>query len=520
MQEAPGSSEILTLSEAAALIRVSEKTLGEMARTRRVPSQKVGREWRFLRSALNAWLVGEGSYAATAPLNPVTYDQPVSAEPAVQYELPFAGFRDTAFAENHDRTLHRWVPWIAGFSGSFVAGVLDKVRRERRRLRVLDPFAGVGTTLIEALKHGDDAIGFEINPYAALACKAKTQAAHYDVEMLAAMLDRFEEYAEEKLWLNESTASTPPTGFRSRVPFFSPEVEQQVLACLDFLAEETTDWVKDVFQVAFGAVMVSFSNYSYEPSLGTRAAAGKPNIDHADVFSIVKRKLWEMHEDIVTFQRWMRKYKRVPRATVYPLSYFDHARRVKPHSIDVLITSPPYLNNYHYIRNTRPHLFWLGMVQGTADLKSIEHQNFGQFWQTVRSGPEITLQPQLPHLARQLEELRARHVEKGAYGGPGWANYAAAYFNDCQRFCALTRTRMRAGGAVVVVIGNNILQGIEFQTDKMFAEIAEREGFEVVDLHEVRKKRTGNSIVNSSVRVGTVKQRTRLYETAIELRVP
>ncbi len=520
MQEASGISEILTLSEAAAFIRVSEKTLGEMARTRRIPSQKVGREWRFLRSALETWLAGEVGHTVNRPMNTVVHDRAAVAEPAEQYELPFSSFRDTAFAENHDRTLHRWVPWVAGFSGSFVAGVLEEVRRERRRLRVLDPFAGVGTTLIEALKHGDDAIGFEINPYAVLACKAKTQAAHHDVEILAAMLDRFEEYGEEKLWRNEKSASVPPTGFKSRVPFFSPEVEQQVLACLDFLAEETTDWVKDLFHVAFGSVMVSFSNYSYEPSLGTRAAAGKSNIDHADVFSIMKRKLWEMHEDIVTFQQWMAKHKRMPRATVHPLSYFDHSRRVKPHSIDVLITSPPYLNNYHYIRNTRPHLFWLGLVQESADLKTIEHQNFGQFWQTVRSGPEITLQPSLPHLAEQLEALRALHVEKGAYGGLGWANYAAAYFNDCQRFCALTRTRMRLGGIVVVVIGNNILQGIEFQTDKLFAEIATQEGFEIVDLHEVRKKRTGNSIVNSSVRVGTVKQRTRLYETAIELRAP
>ncbi|MCY3762155.1 MAG: hypothetical protein OXH50_12970, partial [Gemmatimonadetes bacterium] len=78
----------------------------------------------------------------------------------------------------------------------------------------------------------------------------------------------------------------------------------------------------------------------------------------------------------------------------------------------------------------------------------------------------------------------------------------------------------RSGGKVVVVIGNNILQGIEFRTDSLFAEIAETEGFEVVDLHEVRSKRTGNSIVNSSVRTGTVKQKTRLYETAVELRVP
>ena len=61
---------------------------------------------------------------------------------------------------------------------------------------------------------------------------------------------------------------------------------------------------------------------------------------------------------------------------------------------------------------------------------------------------------------------------------------------------------------------------MEFQTDRLFAEIAEREGFNVIDMHEVRKKRTGNSIVNSSVRVGSVKKRVRLYETAVELRAP
>ena len=499
---------------------MSEKTLGEMARTRRIPAQKVGREWRFLRSALESWLVGKSVRGDDGRTNAAAYDQPTTAEPAEQYELPISGFRDTAFSENHDRTLHRWVPWIAGFSGSFVAGVLEKVRRERRRLRVLDPFAGVGTTLIEALKHQDDAIGFEINPYAALACKVKTQAGHYDSEALAAMLDHFEEYGEERLSLNAEAISRPPKGFSSRVPFFSPEVERQVLACQDFIHQETTDWVRDLFRVAFGAVMVGFSNYSYEPSLGTRAGAGKPNVEYADVFSIVKRKLREMQADIVTFQHWMSRYRRTPRATVHPMSYFDQGRRVRPHSIDVLITSPPYLNNYHYIRNTRPHLFWLEMVQESSDLKSIEYRSFGQFWQTVRSGPEVSLRPHLPHLAEQLRELRMRHTDKGAYGGSGWANYAATYFNDCQRFCALTRTRMRPGGTVVVVIGNNILQGLEFQTDRLFAEIAEQEGFETVALHEVRKKRTGDSIVDSSVRAGATKQRTRLYETAVELRAP
>lgn len=442
----------------------------------------------------------------------------VESNPPYQLSSP-PGFRDTAFTENHEVALHRWVPWIAGFSGSFVAGVLDTVR-QRGKMRVLDPFAGVGTTLIEALRQGDDTVGFEINPYAALACKVKADAGGYDVAVLDGLIARFEACGEAASWRHTRPASTRPAEFRSRAPFFSDAVERQVLACLDFIAAETTDWLKDLLRVAFGSVMVSFSNYTYEPSLGTRAGAGKPDIDDADVFGIVRGKLLEMRDDIASFQGRLARHQPVPRATVHPLSYLDHAHLIEPRSIDVLITSPPYLNNYHYIRNTRPHLFWLGLAQAPTDLKAIERQSFGLFWQTVRSGPPIALQPDLPHLAEQIEQLRALHPEKGPYGGSGWANYAAAYFNDCQRFCAVTLSRMRPGGTAVVVIGNNILQGIEFQTDRLFAEIAERQGFKLVALHEVRKRRTGNSIVNSSVRIGSARQRVRLYETAVELRAP
>ena len=443
MTEVTGPDEILTLFEAARFIRVSEKTLGEMARTRRIPSQKVGREWRFLRSALRAWLAGNDDYNGGAS----TAIGGQLREADVPHELfPSIGFRDTAFTENHDRTLHRWVPWIAGFSASFVADALDRVRRRGRKMRVLDPFAGVGTTLIEALKHGDDAVGFEINPYAALACRVKAESTRYDVGAFDMSITQFEDYGDDESWMTVSPSASPPSGFRSRVPFFSRTVARQVLACMDFIEQRTSGWIKDLFRVAFGAVMVSFSNYSYEPSLGTRCGAGRPNIEHADVFCVVHRKLLEMRDDISTFQDWMQKLDGTPKATVYQRSYLEYAPELGAQSVDALVTSPPYLNNYHYIRNTRPHLFWLGMVEESSDLKSIEHQSFGQFWQTVRSGPEIALKPPLSHLSGLLGELRALHPEKGAYGGPGWANYAAAYFNDCQRFCEVTLSRMRPCG--------------------------------------------------------------------------
>lgn len=502
---------ILTLAEAANYVRVSQRTMGELARRGQVPGQKVGREWRFLRSSLERWL--SGGFSIEKSSDPLEVDTKGSKS-----KIKVNGFGDTAFSENRNRRLHRWVPWIAGYSSVFVNEVLDSVRRDDRPLQVLDPFAGVGTTLVSSMEAGDDAVGFEINPYAALACQAKIAAAHYDVEMLDAAIEGFDDVGDEKLWMTGSVISSPPQAFRSRVPFFSPDVEHQVLACLDFINGETDGWVRRLFKLALGSVMVGFSNYSYEPSLGTRAAAGKPNIDHADVIGIVRSKLLEMRDDIISLQQQLTHHKRLPVAKVHAMSYMDNTHHLTPRSIDVIVTSPPYLNNYHYIRNTRPQLFWLGLVDETADLKAVEQNSFGQFWQTVRTGPEVLLSPQLPLLVERIEELRSRNSDKGVYGGAGWANYAATYFNDCQRFCRVTRPLMKPGATMMVVIGNNILQGMEFQTDKIFAEVAKLEGFEIVSLHEVRSKRTGNSVVNSSVRVGKVPKPTRLYETAVELR--
>ena len=73
---------------------------------------------------------------------------------------------------------------------------------------------------------------------------------------------------------------------------------------------------------------------------------------------------------------------------------------------------------------------------------------------------------------------------------------------------------------MVVVLGNNILQGIEFRTDQHFASIAQTCGFGLANIHRVRKKRTGSSIVRSSVRAGSPRKRVELYESALELTAP
>ena len=79
-------------------------------------------------------------------------------------------------------------------------------------------------------------------------------------------------------------------------------------------------------------------------------------------------------------------------------------------------------------------------------------------------------------LERLLEEIRSISVDRGSYGGPGWANYAASYFNDTDRFCRVVGQVLKQDGRAVVVVGNSILQGVEIPVDNILSELAARHG--------------------------------------------
>ena len=59
-------------------------------------------------------------------------------------------FSDPAFSENRDSGIHRWVPWVAGFSAAFLAEAIRK--HASRGGLIVDPFAGLGTTLLETVR--------------------------------------------------------------------------------------------------------------------------------------------------------------------------------------------------------------------------------------------------------------------------------------------------------------------------------------------------------------------------------
>ena len=55
----PIRDEVLTLQECSAYLKIAESTIYVLARKGKIPCQKVGRNWRFSKNALDCWLRGE-----------------------------------------------------------------------------------------------------------------------------------------------------------------------------------------------------------------------------------------------------------------------------------------------------------------------------------------------------------------------------------------------------------------------------------------------------------------------------
>jgi excisionase family DNA binding protein len=49
-------SGVLTIEELAAYLKIPKSTLYKLVRDGKIPSQKVGRHWRFRKAAVDQWL--------------------------------------------------------------------------------------------------------------------------------------------------------------------------------------------------------------------------------------------------------------------------------------------------------------------------------------------------------------------------------------------------------------------------------------------------------------------------------
>lgn len=56
------NSDILTVEEAAGLLKIPRSSVYKLAQEGKIPAQKVGRHWRFYRPTILKWIAGQANF--------------------------------------------------------------------------------------------------------------------------------------------------------------------------------------------------------------------------------------------------------------------------------------------------------------------------------------------------------------------------------------------------------------------------------------------------------------------------
>lgn len=214
---------------------------------------------------------------------------------------------------------------------------------------VFDPFVGSGTTLLAASALHRKGFGTDINHIAILISKAKLlHLSQNEIANLQQFADTFEnEY-------NDKCAVV--------TPYYYPSIEHwfcsNSIAVLSYLLELKKNLSSEPERIFAELAMSSIINIVSNQEGDTRyAAIEKPNLTIEKVANIFLKK----YRALMSLMQELNNEKRSEKdcAAILLDSKFCN-KVIEDDSVDLILTSPPYVNTYDYYLYHKHRMNWLG----------------------------------------------------------------------------------------------------------------------------------------------------------------
>lgn len=215
---------------------------------------------------------------------------------------------------------------------------------------VLDPFCGSGTVLIEARMRGCRVIGRDINPLAVRIARLRTsvwtEKERMALETSAASTER-----RARTLRDDHKQKAPPASARGD---FEPHVAWELAALRDACLGERDARRREALLLCLSSMLVKFSRR--EGMTGTRRSDKRILSGHALRFFVERaRELSGMLADAA-----VETEPDLPPADVQPGDARDLAG-IPDRSVDLVVSSPPYVGHYRYLESSRICADWLGI---------------------------------------------------------------------------------------------------------------------------------------------------------------
>lgn len=418
---------------------------------------------------------------------------------------PLAGLASGVREDNkirvNDRAAHQWYRFILSFPPHLVREYLAKFELGPRH-RVLDPFCGTGTTVVECKRHGVRSFGLEPNPVVCFASRTKLrwdvnpeQLLRHAREIAAITTDRLEadgyfdqdngyrlceDFAKRKGPLRGLPAETLDLLLTNSI---SPVPLHKTLVLLDTLAAHQDARFIDHERLALAAALVSgISNLHFGPEVGVGPAKAD-----ACVVSLWLDGIRAMAQDLESLRR-------LPpaEATIYQADAREVARVLPHRSVDAVITSPPYPNEKDYTRTTRLESVLLGFIKSKADLRDLKkclvRSNTRGVYKADTDDAIVSGHPEIERIAAAIEKRRIE-LNKDSGFERLYARVTKLYFGGMSRHLAELRQVLRPGAQLAYVVGDQASYlRVMIRTGQLLADLATSLGYEVtgIDLFRTR----------------------------------
>ncbi len=386
----------------------------------------------------------------------------------------------STFADNLSLPIHRWFRYSAGFSALWVRELIE-LEKANGRTHILDPFLGSGTVILEAELCDTEAIGIEAHPFIARIAEAKLHWRTNPAE--------FYDYAIAIL----KAAKNIHVPKRAYPPLLKKCYPAESLVRLDSLraaldAQDSKTRYHPLAWLTLVAILrdcspVGTAQWQYVLPRKTKARAHDPYDAFAEMAGIIRRDM-----------EWRHKQTSGPPALVHQEDA-RQCRSVPDGWADLVITSPPYANNYDYANATRLEMTFFGEVNGWAGLQDTVRKHLirsctQHVARISKETDDILQQPALSPIKKEIIEVcRRLDAEKDSHGGKKpYHTMIATYFKDLAEVWIALRRATAAGCLVCFVIGDSAPYGIYVPVERWLGELAVAAGFKSFEFEKTRDR--------------------------------
>lgn len=402
-----------------------------------------------------------------------------------------------SFQDSLRAPIHRWFTYPAGYSHKLVDSKIREYGLDRRHL-IVDPFVGTGTTSVAAKTAGVNSIGVEAHPFVFWVAQTKLHFEH-DTNALPRDAERMVQTAKLIYGKGaECNGVWPELVYKC----FDAENLQRLYALRTAISEyDTEPERRDFFKLALTATLRDV----------TSAGAGWPYIAPSkfaertvqrNAFVEFEKRCTLMVNDVVATRIWELLYSEhwLINGDARSLSEYTESS-----SVDMILTSPPYLNNYDYADRTRLETYFWELYDSWGEITrevrdrliiAATTQIRRNEMDKVRWCPGVRMvsspiHAELMDIIQRLSQLRLVKGGKKAYD-----LMVAGYFEDMLRVIQGAYTALKKGCPFILVLGDSAPYGVHVRTDEIIGELAMAVGFSGYEVEVIRTrgdKWAGNS---------------------------